>query len=148
MRTVTVRRKIAAPPERVFDLIADHAAYKRFRGIRGSELLSEGDPPPNGVGAMRRVLIGPFRFEEEIEVYDRPSRMDYRIVRMNAPFDHKGGSIRLTEDDGETRAEWTSTFRVPVRVIGGLEERIWALVVARGFRRLLEDVDRLVTGHG
>jgi hypothetical protein len=59
MRTLTVIRSIPAPPERVFDLISDHAGYVRFRGIRRSELLREGRPPPNGVGAIRRVLIGP-----------------------------------------------------------------------------------------
>ena len=105
MRTVSAERRIDAPPERVFDLITDHAGYGRFRGIRGAELLSEGDPPPNGVGGMRRVLVGPFRFDEEITVYERPSRMDYLIV----------------------------------------QERIWALALGRGFRRVLEDVDRILT---
>jgi uncharacterized protein YndB with AHSA1/START domain len=33
MRTLTVTRTIAARPEAVFELISDHAGYKRFRGI-------------------------------------------------------------------------------------------------------------------
>ena len=59
MSSVHVTRSIPAPPEAVFDLLTDHADYDRFRGIGGSELLGEGDPPPNGVGALRR--IGPAR---------------------------------------------------------------------------------------
>jgi uncharacterized protein YndB with AHSA1/START domain len=145
MPTVSAERRIDAPPESVFDLITDHAGYRRFRGIRGAELLSEGDPPPNGAGAMRRVLIGPFRFDEEITVYERPSRMDYLIVRINMPFEHSGGSMRLSEEDDATRVEWTSTFRVPTPLVGGLQERIWALALDRGFRRVLEDMDRILT---
>ena len=45
MRSLTVTRRIEAPPEGVFDLLADHAHYERFRGINGSELLREGEPP-------------------------------------------------------------------------------------------------------
>ena len=44
MRTIHVTRSIPAPAEAVFDLLADHASYERFRGIRRPELLSEGEP--------------------------------------------------------------------------------------------------------
>ena len=145
MRTIRVERTIAAPPERVFEVITDHAQYDRFRGIRGSELLSEGDPAPNGLGAIRRILIGPLRFEEEITAYESQKRMDYLIVRINAPFEHQGGSMRLTAADGGTKVEWTSTFRIPLPLIGGIQERIFAAVFRRGFRRVLEDVERLLS---
>ena len=143
MRTVRVERKVDASPERVFELIADHANYDRFRAITGSELVSEGDPPPNGVGAMRRIRVGPIRFEEEITAYEPSSRLDYLIVRLNLPFDHRGGTMRLSEEEGGTRVEWISTFRIPIPVVGGLQERIWAPILTRGFRRVLEDVERM-----
>jgi uncharacterized protein YndB with AHSA1/START domain len=143
MRTVRVERRIPAPAERVFELLADHANYDRFRAITGSELVSEGDPPPNGVGAMRRIRVGPIRFEEEITAYEPSSRLDYLIVRLNLPFDHRGGTMRLSEEEGGTRVEWISTFRIPIPVVGGLQERIWAPILTRGFRRVLEDVERM-----
>jgi uncharacterized protein YndB with AHSA1/START domain len=143
MRTVRVERRIPAPAERVFELIADHANYDRFRAITGSELVSEGDPPPNGVGAMRRIRVGPIRFEEEITAYEPSSRLDYLILRLNLPFDHRGGTMRLSEEEGGTRVEWISTFRIPIPVVGGLQERIWAPILTRGFRRVLEDVERM-----
>jgi hypothetical protein len=147
MRTVGVTRSIPAPAEPVFDRLADHAGYERFRGIRGSEVLREGDPPPNGVGALRKVLIGPLRFEEEITAYERPSRLEYLIVRINSPYDHDGGRILLHEMSGWTRVDWTSTFRVP-GALAGPQERIWAYALARGFRRVLEDVERMVERGG
>jgi uncharacterized protein YndB with AHSA1/START domain len=144
MRTVHVVRSIPASPERVFDLLADHANYDRFRGIRSAELVREGEPPPNGVGALRHVLIGPLRFDEEVTAYERPSRLDYLIVRINFPFEHEGGEIRLVEEDGGTRAEWTSTFRLTARVIRPVLEPFWSFALARGFRRVLEDVERIL----
>jgi uncharacterized protein YndB with AHSA1/START domain len=144
MRTVHVTRTIPAPAEPIFDLLADHARYDRFRGIRGSELLSEGEPPPNGVGAMRGVLIGPLRFDEEIKGYERPTKLDYLIVRINSPYEHEGGHIRLSEDGGSTTVEWRSEFRVPVPVIGPAMELAWFVALRRGFRRVLEDVERML----
>jgi hypothetical protein len=143
--TVDVVRGIEAQPEAVFDLISDHAGYDRFRGIRRSKLLREGDPPPNGVKAVRRVLTGPLRFDEEITAFERPTRLDYLIVRINAPYQHRGASIRLREDRGRTIVEWTSSFTVPAP-LGGIQERVWGLLLGRGFRRVLEDVERILTG--
>lgn len=143
MRTIQVERRIPAAPERVFELLADHAAYDRFRAIDASELLSEGEPPPNGVGAIRRIRVGPLRFEEEITAYEPGSRLDYLILRLNVPFDHRGGSIRLRAEDGGTQVEWTSSYRIPVPLVGGISERVSALMLRRGFRRVLEDVERL-----
>jgi uncharacterized protein YndB with AHSA1/START domain len=144
MRTIHVTRSIPGPAEAVFDRLTDHANYDRFRGIRRSELLSEGDPPPNGVGAKRLVLSGPLRFEEEITAYERPSKLDYLIVKINAPYEHDGGRIRLAERGGWTKVDWTSSFRVP-GPLAGIQERVWAHSLARGFRHVLEDVERMTS---
>jgi uncharacterized protein YndB with AHSA1/START domain len=144
MKSVQVTRTIPAPADQVFDLLADHAHYDRFRGIRGSELLREGEPAPNGVGAMRRVLIGPLTFDEEVTGYERPSQLEYLIVRLNVPFEHEGGRIRLSEDGSATRVEWRSSFRVPVPILGAAIEVPWFIALRRGFRRVLEDVERMV----
>jgi uncharacterized protein YndB with AHSA1/START domain len=144
VRTVRVQKAIEAPAEAIFDLISDHAGYRRFRGISDSRLVREGAPPPNGVGAMRWVRTGLLRFEEEIVAYERPRRMDYVIKKINSPLEHELGSIRLTPVDGRTEAEWTSTFRVPVPVLGRAMESVWAIGLARGFRRVLEDVERML----
>jgi uncharacterized protein YndB with AHSA1/START domain len=147
MRSIHVTRTIPGPPEPIFDLLADHANYDRFRPINGSELLREGKPPPNGVGALRRVKVRPLTFEEEITAYESPTRLDYLIVKLNAPLDHQGGSITLAPDGNATRVDWCSTFSVPTPVLGGLQELVWQPVLSRGFRRVLEDVERML-GEG
>ena len=145
MRTLEVTRRIPAPAQAIFDLLADHAGYARFRGISSSELLQEGQPPPNGAGAVRRIRSGPIRFDEDITAFERPSLLGYRIIRVNAPLEHEGGTIRLREDDGATTVEWTTTFRVPTPLIGGIQESIWVRVLRRSFTGILEDVERMVS---
>jgi ribosome-associated toxin RatA of RatAB toxin-antitoxin module len=145
MRSVHVTRTIPAPAEDVFDLLADHANYDRFRPIHASELLREGDPKPNGVGALRRIKVRPLTFEEEVTAYDRPVQLDYLIVKLNVPFEHHGGSIKLTRQGDATLVDWQSSFTVPTPLLGGIEELAWAPVLARGFRRVLEDVERRTT---
>ena len=90
MATVNVERTIPAPIEAVFDVISDHAGYSRFPGIQSSELVREGEAEPNGLGALRRIRSRPLRFEEEITRFERPSRMDYLIVDVNAPIGMRG----------------------------------------------------------
>jgi uncharacterized protein YndB with AHSA1/START domain len=147
MRSLHVTRTIPAPPEAVFDRLADHANYDRFRPIHASRLLREGEPAPNGVGALREIKVRPLTFEEEITAYDRPTRLDYLIVKLNVPFEHHGGSITLTPDGQGTRVDWRSSFSVPVPVIGPAIELPWFLTLRRGFNRVLEDVERM-TGDG
>ena len=58
MQTIDITETLPLTPERVFDLLADHANYHRFPGVTASELLKEGEPAPNGLGAIRRVALG------------------------------------------------------------------------------------------
>jgi len=143
MRTVRVERTLEAPIETAFDLLTDHAEYKRFRAVHGSKLLTEGRTERNGVGAVREVIIRPLRFIEEVTAFERPTLLSYLITDINVPFEHQGGTIMLEPIDSGTRAVWTSTLRVPIPVIGGAVERlVWDPALSRGFRQVLEDVDR------
>jgi uncharacterized protein YndB with AHSA1/START domain len=146
MQSVHVTRTIPAPAEPVFDLLADHANYDRFRPIHASKLLREGAPAPNGVGALREIKVRPLRFAEEVTAYERPARLDYLIVELNVPFEHHGGSIRLAPDRDGTRVDWTSSYSVPTPIVGPPEELVWKPILARGFRRVLEDVERILSG--
>lgn len=143
-RSIHVTRTIPGPPEPIFELLADHANYDRFRAINGSKLLREGEPAPNGVGALREIKVRPLTFEEEITAYESPTRLDYLIVKLNAPLDHRGGSITLAPDGNATRVDWRSTFSVPTPMLGGVQELVWQPVLARGFRRVLEDIERML----
>jgi hypothetical protein len=143
MARIDLDKTLAAPIDDVFELLSDHAGYTRFRGFRTAELVREGAPDPNGVGALRALAVWPLRFEEEITAFERPTRMDYLIRKVNIPLDHDGGTIALSPAGSGTRVLWRSTFTVPVPVVGGALGAVLAALIKRGFVRLLDDIDRL-----
>lgn len=143
MSTVHVEKTIAAPIDRVFELISDHAGYSRFPGIQGSELVREGDTERNGLGAVRRIKGRPLLFEERITVFERPTRMDYLITAVNAPMSHDGGSMVLSEVGEGTHVDWTSSWGYTLPVIGPALGAVLVPGVRRSFRRVLDEVERL-----
>jgi uncharacterized protein YndB with AHSA1/START domain len=145
-RSIRVERRLDAPPEAIFEIVTDHARYDRFDGVRRSELVEPGDPDPNGLGAVRWIWLGPLRFEEEVTAFEPPRRLDYLIRDIRAlPFRHEGGSIRLTPDDAGTHAVWTSSFEVPVPLVGSAIDRIFSARLERGFAHVLERSAELST---
>jgi uncharacterized protein YndB with AHSA1/START domain len=138
-RSIRVQRRLDAPPEAVFEVLADHARYDRFDGVRRAELVTPGEYARNGLGAVRWVWLGPLRFEEEITAFEPPTRLDYLIREVRTlPFRHAGGSICLAGVDGGTEAVWTSSFEIPIPVVGALLDRMFALRLERGFAGVLE----------
>lgn len=138
-RSIRVERRLEAPPDAVFEVLSDHARYDRFDGVRRSELVIPGDPDPNGLGAVRQIWIGPLRFEEEVIAFEPPRRFDYLIRDVRTlPFRHAGGSIRLEPDGAGAHAVWTSSFEIPIPLVGGVIDRIFSLRLERGFGAMLE----------
>jgi uncharacterized protein YndB with AHSA1/START domain len=138
-RSIHIDRHLRAEPAELFEVLVDHARYDRFDGIRRAEVVRTGSPDPNGVGAVRHVFIGPLRFEEEITAYEPGRRFDYLIRDVRGlPFSHEGGSVRLEPDGAGTRATWTSSFEIPIPIVGSVADRIFSSKLERGFNRMLE----------
>ncbi|GAC1320302.1 MAG: hypothetical protein NVSMB25_12440 [Thermoleophilaceae bacterium] len=130
----------------MFAILADHARYDRFDGVRRSAVVTPGDPDPNGLGAVRRVWVGPLRFEEEITAFEPPRRLEYLIRDVKSlPFRHEGASIRLEPDGAGTHAVWTSSFEIPIPAIGRAMDRIFAGQLKQGFAHMLERSAELST---
>jgi uncharacterized protein YndB with AHSA1/START domain len=146
-RSIRVERSLDAPPDALFEVLADHGRYDRFDGITRAEVVKRGEADPNGLGAVRRIWIGPLRFEEEITAYEPPARLDYLILGIRGvPFRHEGGSIRLSPaDGGGTDAVWTSSFEIPIPVLGRALDGVFKLRLERGFGDTLERSAELAT---
>lgn len=127
MKTVRVQHTFHAPIDRVFDVISDHAGYVRLPGIKSAKVVKPGTTEPNGLGAVREISLGVPWFREEITMFERPRRMDYRITSSGPlTIDHEGGSVQLETVGDTTVVTWTSTFEVKVPVIGGVLTRLAA----------------------
>ena len=144
MARIVGDKTLTAPVEHVFELLSDHGAYAdNFRGITRSEVTREGTEENNGLGAVRAIASGPIRFEEEITAFERPNRMDYLIVKVNAPVEHQGGSIRLEPRGDGTHVLWTSEFTSTLRVGARAYEAVMTRIFARGFSMMLNRVQAL-----
>lgn len=105
MASFTLVREISAPPEVVFDVLTDHRRYAEITRLRKSTLEREGDPAPDGVGAIRVLAaVGP-PIREEVVVYERPSRFSYKVLSGLPLRDHLG-TVSLEPSDAGTRVTY------------------------------------------
>ena len=131
-----------APPEIVFDVIADGPGWVRWVGsIKRASWEVQGDPAPGGVGAVRRfeAPIGP-PSRERILVFDRPSHLAYDIVSSPLPIRDYRSDVTFEPMGTGTRIVWCGTWnarlpftRILTRMIGGF---------ARSLAREAERVQR------
>ena len=143
MARIALEKTLDAPIDEVFELLSDHAGYTRFRGFSRAEMVREGDPDSNGLGAVRRLSASGLTFDEEITAFERPTRMDYLIRKVNVPLRHDGGSIRLTPAGERTHVDWRSSFTMAIPLVGGAAAALFAVGIRRGFVRLLDDIERV-----
>ena len=94
-------RQVAAPPEVVFDVLTDHRRYNEITPVRKAELEREGEPAPNGVGAIRVLTVVPPPMREEVIAYERPQRFSYKILSGLPVRDHVG-TVELKAAGGGT----------------------------------------------
>ncbi len=135
MAQLHVERTIAAPPEPVFDWLADPA------GLTAAPLVLragwvEGTSGP-GTGAVREVIATGMWFREQITAFDRPRSYSYRIVASVPAFDHEDGTLTLTPSDGGTHVDWVSAYTHPARGGGKAMEALTSRLLPWNFRAIL-----------
>ena len=133
-----------ASPDEVFALLADAPGWKDWAGplIREAHWDREGQPPPGGVGAIRRLGSKPFYGREEIVQYDPPHRLSYTIL-SGQPVRNYRADVDLTPVEGGTHIRWAGRFEPKVpgtgslmrwylgRIVGGFTRRLAAYAGAR-----------------
>ncbi len=135
MVTLHVERTIAAPPERVFDWLADPANLTAAPlALRAGFAKGSSEP---GVGAMREVTGVGMRFREECTAYDAPKSYSYRIVRSFPVFDHEGGTLTFTPSGDGTHVDWVTTYTHPVRAGGKVMEAVTSRLLRSSFLAVL-----------
>jgi uncharacterized protein YndB with AHSA1/START domain len=117
MATLDFSRTVAAPPETVWEVVADLRGMSEYTRFRKVEIEREGDPPPNGVGAIRVMhLIGP-PVREEIIAFEPPRRFAYRLLSGLPVRDH-AGTIELEAAGQGTRMSYVLETTPTIPVVG------------------------------
>ncbi len=117
MASFTYVREVAAPPETVFEVLTDHRRYADITPLRRSELEREGEPAPNGVGAIRVLSsVGP-PLREEVIAYQPSSRFSYKMLSGAPARDHVG-TVSLEPAGSGTRITY-AVRTTPTLPVGG-----------------------------
>ncbi len=110
-------RHVDAPPETVFEVLTDHRRYPELTHLRKAALEREGDPAPNGLGAIRVLsAVGP-PMREEVIAYEPPSRFAYKLL-SGLPFRDHVGTVELTPLDQGTQVIY-AVHTTPTVPLGG-----------------------------
>ena len=130
VRHIHVSAETGASPAAVFALLADSATWPEWSPIESVELEKEGEPPPEGVGAIRRNHRGRVTGRDEIVEIAAGQRFAYRSLSGLPVHDYQA-AVELNPANGGTRIDWRSSFRPKVPGTGWLMER--------GLRKFLQD---------
>jgi len=118
MASFTFTREVAAPAETVFEVLTDHARYAELTPLRRSELERQGDPAPNGVGAIRKLTaVGP-PLREEVIAYEPDTRFSYTLLSGLPVRDHVG-TVELTPSAGGTKVVYAVRTTPTLPLVGG-----------------------------
>ena len=119
MASFTFTREIAAPPTTVFEVLTDHRRYSELTPLRKSELEREGEPAPNGLGAIRKLTaVGP-ALREEVIAYEPDERFSYKLLSGLPVRDHVG-TVKLTAGAGGTEMVYAVRTQPTVPVVGAI----------------------------
>lgn len=130
-------RQVAAPPEIVFDVLTDHRRYNEITAVRKAELEREGEPAPNGLGAIRVLSVAGPPMREEVIAYERPSRFSYKLL-SGLPFRDHVGTVELTPLDQGTQVIY-AVHTTPTVPLGGF---VAMAVLKQAIKSLLSGVTK------
>lgn len=108
-----------AEPETLWPLVAEVERWKQWSFLTRTYLLRPGSPEANGVGALRRLAVGPFGSTEEVVVFEPPRHLAYES-RRGMPAKHYRADVVLEEEPSGTRIEWSGSLEPLVPGTGPL----------------------------
>ncbi len=127
-----------APREAAWEVLADASRWHEWGIWSHSVLERDGDPAPDGVGAIRAFTKRPITSREEVIVFEPGVRLVYRLL-SGLPVKNYTGTITLHDHPAGSRISWRSEWesRVPglQRQLQKALEEISALAAREAERR-------------
>jgi hypothetical protein len=121
MPSYEVRVRCAAPQAEVFALVADATTWPKWAGpffFHGS-WAQEGDPPPGGVGAIRKLGSKWLNSREQITEFDPPHYLAYVVLRPSPVRDYRA-IVAIDRDGTGSRITWAGAWETRIPGTGWL----------------------------
>jgi Polyketide cyclase / dehydrase and lipid transport len=132
-RQIDIRAHSQATPDVVFALLANGASWPDWSPIDTFELEQLGDPPPEGVGAIRVFQRGRTTGRDQLVEVVPGRRLGY-VSLSGLPVRFYRGRVDLQATPDGTEIRWRSSFVPTIPGTGWLLER--------GLRRFLQGCAR------
>ncbi len=125
-----VRAHTTAPVDLVWPLVGEAHRWKEWSFLDRTDLVSVGQPLPDGVGAVRRFTSHGVGSREEVVAWEPPHHLGYAIL-SGFPVRHYRADIVLEPDDAGTQITWSGTFDPKVAGTGRLLEAVLGRLMTR-----------------
>jgi carbon monoxide dehydrogenase subunit G len=130
-------RAIAAPPQAVWDVLADFGALSTWVDNVGHSCLLNHGPAGEPVGTTRRVQVGRNTLVERITEFDAATTLAYDIEGLPARLGKVANRWTLRPTGVTTSVTLTSTLNIGTHLPARLAERVLLRFVAKQSDQLL-----------
>ncbi|MEA2480777.1 MAG: hypothetical protein QOJ07_2699 [Thermoleophilaceae bacterium] len=134
--------RAGAPRDVVWQVLAEARRYHEWGSWQTTVLDEEGDPAPDGVGAVRRFTRRPVTSVERVELFEPPERFGYELL-SGLPLRDYHAVVSLNHaDDGGTAIHWRSEFEPKLRGTGRFYKRFVTTVIGQVAKQIAAEADR------
>lgn len=141
-RSFVVESHSAADPEVVFGILADGSRWQDWAGPAVPRSSWADGAPAGGLGAVRRLGLGPLSSREEIVEHDPPHRLAY-VLRSGEKLHHYRASVDLqAQSEGGTHIVWSGTVESGVPGLAVGLSKIFRGLVGGFANRLAREAER------
>jgi hypothetical protein len=120
----------SAPVESVWPLLGEARRWKEWSFLDRSDLVREGDPAPDGVGAVRRFTRFGVGSREEVVAWDPPRHLGY-IILKGFPVRHYQADVEFSPEGSGTLIRWSASFDALIPGTGRLMSVILKAMIGR-----------------
>jgi Polyketide cyclase / dehydrase and lipid transport len=128
--TFEVRATSRAPIEVIWPLVGEAARWKEWSFLTQTGLEREGEPAPDGVGAIRRFTSLGIGSREEVVVWEPPHHLGY-VILSGFPVRNYRGDVVLTAEGGRTTLSWSASFDTKIPGTGRLMHEVLYVIIGR-----------------
>jgi Polyketide cyclase / dehydrase and lipid transport len=125
-----VTARSSAPVEAVWPLLGEARRWKEWSFLDRSDLIREGDPAPDGVGAVRRFTRFGVGSREEVVAWDPPRHLGYVILK-GFPVRRYRADVNFSPEGTGTLIRWSASFDALIPGTGRLMSVILRSMIGR-----------------
>lgn len=94
----------------MWELVSRAELWHTWTAFPSTRLEREGDPAPDGVGAIRRFGFGAMGSREEVVAFEPPNHLGYVLLSGLPVRDYRSDVTLTPTTGGGTAIAWVSSF--------------------------------------